>query len=175
MNHMVLHSLRCLSGVLSAYLPDIEQWNEVTASQNIKTLFAVGRHAALAPISENITPRDWQLQRSDSDHDRALNPNADLPGMAAASAGGVSESRPRPGVLPRLTDPARPSTGHLRHNGPHARSGAGFRSQADMNMKMESLLSRARESQAQNRDSRTIVPPVVGGSIRSGWESASRQ
>lgn len=88
--------------------------------------------------------------------------------MAAASAGGVSESRPRPTVLPRLTDPARPSTGHLRHTGPHARAGAGFRSQADMNMKMESLLSRARESQAQNRDSHAIMPAVIGGSIGSG-------
>lgn len=137
--------------------------------------YAVGKNSALAPISENITPRDWQLQRTDCDNGQEASDQADRSAQAVPSAGIVSELRPRPTVLPRLTDPARPSTGHLRNTGPHARAGAGFRSQADVNMKMEYLLSRARESRAQNRDSQGVSPGLAGASIRSGWESTYRQ
>lgn len=135
---------------------------------------AVGKHAALAPISENITPRNWQVKRSGTEPGQILAPHTDQPMKMVTPGSGFSESHLRPTVLPRLTDPNRPSTGHLRHGGPHARVGAGTRSQADMNMKMENLLSRARESQAQSRDLHATLPrqPSSATSFRAGRASA---
>eukprot|EP00892_Ulva_mutabilis_P003811 jgi/Ulvmu1/1801/UM119_0019.1 len=137
----------------------------------------VGKHAALAPISENITPRDWQVKRSGPEHTATVMPHTEQATKIATPGSGFSGAFLRPTVLPKLTDPARPSTGQLRHGGPQARAGAGTRSQADMNMKMEYLLSRARESQAHSRDLLGTLPRQPSGTtpFRGGRASAYQQ
>jgi len=148
--------------------------NAIHRQDTLIISYAVGRHAALAPISENITPRDWHAKRSELGHSRTLAAQPEKSNNAETS-GGFRESRIRTAVLARFTDPARPSTGHLRHGSPHARTGAGTRSQVDMNMKMESLLSRARESQAQSRELQTTLPRHTAASLRTNLGSAYQQ